>query len=160
MIESISYNECENESRRENCLCSITDAYIGKEMSGKHFKQLYPNVEFVKFTNKNEKHNDYQFLDGLNTDIHSFNHNILCSKGGFYFTGISDVYNPYLWVYYNNIIMYFMRKVTIPDDAIVYIEDFDKFKIDKFILGEKENIPMTMYTKCALHYYHKYPSLS
>lgn len=113
--------------------------HINREISGQEFNELFPNIEFVKLTNEHEKHNDHQYCDGLNVDEHEFNHTKDCSKGGFYFT---MNYYIHRWLHYlNNIgVMHYMRKVIVPDDAKVYIEDFDKFKVNKFILGPKERI--------------------
>lgn len=119
-------------------------SYIGKEMSGGEFNSLFSDVEFVKLTNKSEIHNGHQFQDGLNIDIHKFDHHEQCSKGGFYFTAIKYAYH---WIYYNGIVnvMHNIRKVIIPDDAKVFIESYNKYKIDKFILDPKETIPVNTY---------------
>lgn len=111
--------------------------FVGKVMAGEEFTKLFSNITFVKLTNEAENHNDFQYHDGLNVDIHDFNYKEKCSPGGFYFTTKENIYK---WVHYYGTIIYYMRKVTLPDDAIVYIEDDDKFKVDKFILGPKEKI--------------------
>src|SRR5579872_4720412 len=109
---------------------SISDMYLFKVLTGKEFNTLFPNVEFVKLTNAKEKHNDFEFKDGLNTDTIVFNPNESCMPGGLYFT-LKEL--AYRWIRYSTKFMKYMRKVTIPDDASVYIED-EKFKADKFIL--------------------------
>lgn len=116
--------------------------FIEQEMTGKEFNELFPNVEFVKLTNEYENHNDFQYQDGLNVDIHKFDHNRTCSKGGLYFTTKEKAH---IWVCYSYHMMYNIRKVTIPNDARIYIEDNDKFKVDMFILGQKQRIDIDMY---------------
>lgn len=111
--------------------------FVGKIMTGDEFNNLFSDITFVKLTNENECHNEFQYHDGLNVDIHNFTYNENCSKGGFYFTTKENIYH---WVYYGGMNMYYMRKVSLPDDAIIYIEDIDKFKVDKFILGPREKI--------------------
>lgn len=117
-----------------------------REFTGEEFKRLFPDIEFVKLTNGKENHNDYQYHDGLNIDIHEFNHDEKCSKGGFYFTTNSYAHK---WISYRDSvgIMFYLRKVMIPDDAKVYIEDNNVFKTNKFIMGPKEPIDINMYIK-------------
>ena len=107
-------------------------------ISGAEFKKKYPNTEFYKLTNETECHNEFQFKDGLNVDIVSFNPKGECSKGGLYFT---ELYKIGMWT--NYIEIKYIRKVEILDDSLVYIEN-NKFKTDKFFLHEKallENFP-------------------
>ena len=112
---------------------------IGTALTGKAFNQQFINNVFVKLTNPSENHNGYQFKTGLNVDFREFNPTDNCEPGGFYFTEFdkmekwidnnesdSDIYEP----------MVFCRKVIIPDEAEVYIED-NKFKTDQFILGSR-----------------------
>lgn len=118
--------------------------YINKEMSGSEFNKLFPDIKCIKLTNKSEIHNEFMFKDGLNIDIHDFNHDRECSKGGFYFTKDEYICD---WIYYNNNVMCHTRKVTIPDDAYVFIEAYNKFKTNKFILEPKESIGTDIYMK-------------
>jgi|SRR5579872_928110 len=111
--------------------------FIRCEMSGKEFNDLFPDILPIKLTNETEKHRDYQFHDGLNIDHHEFDHTVCYTKGGFYFTTKQYAHK---WIYYGYQIMTYVRKVTIPDDARVYIENKTEYKTDKFILGEKEVI--------------------
>lgn len=136
--------------------------HIGEEMSGKQFNNLFvvPNIntefDFVKLTNKYEDHNNFQFQDGFNKDIHEFNHDTPCSKGGFYFTTKSFAY---MWICYNNYdLMHYMRIVTIPNNAKVYIESGNKFKTDKFILGGKKSISMDIYVNGIMFNRYSYNS--
>lgn len=115
----------------------------GKEVSGAVFNSMFPNINFVKLTNETENHNDHQFVDGLNIDCNSFNPNGICQSGGIYF--IKEKY-IHIWIAYNGKLMIYVRKVSIPDDARVYIEA-KKFKADKIILGSKELISKDIYLK-------------
>jgi len=116
---------------------------IGKEISGAVFNGMFPNTNFVKLTNETENHNGLQFVDGLNIDCKPFNPNGLCQIGGIYF--IKEKY-VHIWIAYNGKLMVNVRKVSIPDDAKVYIEN-KKFKADKIILGPKELIDKATYLK-------------
>ena len=61
--------------------------YIGKEITGKQFNEIFKNNTFYKFTNNKEIHYGYQYVDGLNIDTNEFNiEGGECSKGGLYFT--------------------------------------------------------------------------
>src|ERR1051325_8405242 len=99
-------------------------------LSGKKFNKKYHNKEFYKLTNELENHNGFQFKTGLNTDIIKFNPISECKPGGIYFTELDYVL---AWISYNNKKMTKIRKVTIPDNAKVYVEKI-KFKADKLIL--------------------------
>lgn len=103
-------------------------------MSGIVFKGCYPNDVFVKLTCKDEIHNGYKYKTGINRDFRIFNPTGECSSGGFYFINKVDIKR---WLSYNWKIMVWMRSVKIPDDAMVYCESGNKFKCDKFILGER-----------------------
>ena len=85
---------------------------------------------FVKLTNNDEKHYNYQLKTGLNQDTHRFLPYGLCMPGGLYFTTIDNI-NVWYQAYHKHI-----RKVTIPDDARVY-ESHASFKADKIVLSEK-----------------------
>ena len=108
-------------------------------MSGKQFNEQYKNKIFVKLTRKNEIHNNFKFKTGLNIDIIPFDPSGQCKVGGLYFTDIDIMYK---WLHYNDEYMEWMRYVTIPMDAQIYVED-SKFKCDKFILSEREVIAFT-----------------
>jgi hypothetical protein len=102
-------------------------------LSGKEFKEKYGDKVLIKLTNKDENHNWFQFKTGLNIDTIRFNPTESCKAGGIYF---SEVCFLPLWLEYNKIKTMWCRKVTIPHDAQVYVEEF-KFKADKIILAEK-----------------------
>ena len=105
-------------------------------MSGKMFNSLGMGRSFVKLTNQFENHNGMQFQTGLNVDPIPFNPKGKCQPGGIYFC---DLYAIPIWLNYNSNPMVFVRSVTIPDDALIYIEKF-KYKTDKMILGERVKI--------------------
>src|SRR5579872_2707546 len=123
---------------------SIILEHIGEEISGKVFNQAYPNIRLIKLTNKKENHNGFQFKNGLNIDNIEFNPKEECLPGGIYFVTLEEAHK---WIYYGYPkynFMVNMRKVTIPDDARVYVE-WKKFKADKIILGPKSNISKEIY---------------
>jgi hypothetical protein len=114
---------------------------MGKLLSGKVFNKKFAGIRFVKLTNKKENHNGFQFKTGLNIDTIKFNPRGQCRSGGIYFCELDKIG---LWVIYGRDIFDCQfcvnyRKVTIPDDAQVYVEK-NKFKTNKIILGEKESI--------------------
>src|SRR5579872_2345629 len=109
---------------------------VGKTMTGKQFNKIFKKTKFVKMTNMDENHNGYKFKDGLNIDTSPFYPYDECTKGGIYFT---DFKKRYTWFYYWTTLMKHIRKVTIPNDAQVYVEK-DKFKADKIFLGPKKVI--------------------
>src|SRR5579872_3982327 len=89
------------------------------EISGHQFNRIFGEIEFVKLTNAIENHNNFQFQDGLNIDTIEFNPTKTCIAGGIYFVAKKYIHR---WLEYNNNTMCYMRKVTIPNDARVYIE--------------------------------------
>jgi hypothetical protein len=90
----------------------------------------------VKLTSKDENHHGFVFATGENRDTHVFCPYAICSAGGLYFCKMADAA---MWFDYSHEYMHFIRPVTLPDDARVYIEK-NKMKADKFILGEREEI--------------------
>ena len=106
-------------------------------LSGKEFNEKYTGVRFVKLTNEEENHNDYQFKDGLNIDTVPFYTKLNCYAGGIYFCKFNNFVN---WISYGSKIMYYMRNVIIPDDALVFEESNGKYKSNKIILSEKSII--------------------
>src|SRR5579872_5208649 len=122
---------------------------VGAVMTGEEFNKTYPEAKLVKLTNDTEIHHGFQFNDGLNIDTKKFQPNGHCSPGGIYFIEECYIHN---WIHYDTInetkTMVNIRKVTIPDDAIVYIE-YDKLKADKIILGPKSEISRDIYIKAV-----------
>ncbi len=101
--------------------------------SGEQFIQLYPNTKFYKLTNEKEIHNGFIYSDGLNVDTIPFNSEKICTPGGLYFTEYAKIY---MWINYNCELMQWVREVTIPQDALVCVED-DGFKANKIILSQR-----------------------
>jgi len=106
------------------------------EISGYLFNKLVDkfNLQLVKLTNEEEKHNGFQYKDELNIDAVPFNPTFFCQPGGLYFT---EKRYTEKWSTYNKKTMKYIRNVTIPSDARVFCEG-DKFKADKFILSPRE----------------------
>lgn len=100
-------------------------------------KQLYEiegkNTIFVKLTNKDECHHKLQYITGLNTDRLDFDSSGECKSGGMYFYSVDQLVNFSFHVYSPK----YIRKVTFPSDAKIYIET-DKYKADKFFLDQRE----------------------
>ena len=92
----------------------------GKVYSGKEFNDITKGKRFVKLTVEGENHNGFQFKTGLNIDDKLFNPNGSCQPGGLYFCDF-EFFGKYL--NYNDKNCVNMRKVIIPDDAQVYIEE-------------------------------------
>jgi len=117
---------------------SLLDKYIGKVLSGKGFKLLFPELSnnLIKLTNLRENHNGFQFIKGINIDNINFDPTDDCKPGGIYFTEISKLC---MWLKYNGQCMKYCRKVILMDDSKVYIER-DKFKADKMILEDRIDI--------------------
>ena len=106
--------------------------YIGKEITGKQFNEIFKNNTFYKFTNNEEIHYGYQYVDGLNIDTNEFNINRgECSKGGLYFTSEKYIYE---WIQGE-----YVRVVTIPDDARICIYK-TKFKSNKIFVEPRIRI--------------------
>ena len=107
--------------------------YIEKEITGKQFNEIFKNDTFYKFTNNEENHYGYQYIDGLNIDTNEFDINRGdCSKGGLYFTSEKYIIE---WINGNK----YVRIVTIPDDARVYIYK-TKFKSNKIFVEPRIKI--------------------
>jgi hypothetical protein len=105
-------------------------------LAGHEFNKRFPSTVFVKLTNETELHNGFQFKTGLNVDIIKFDPTGECKKGGIYFCEYGKIA---MWIRYNQTLCINYRIVTIPDDALVYIER-DKYKADKMILSDKKDI--------------------
>lgn len=86
---------------------------------------------YYKITNKSEKHNDFQYKNGLNTLIKPFAEDVKaeCVPGGLYF---SDKQNLHLWYGFGHNI----REVTLPADAKI-IKLTKKYRTNKLIFGKK-----------------------
>lgn len=119
-------------------------------MKGIEFKNKYPDIRLYKLTNSSEIHNDFQYKTGLNIDTVWFNPYGSCSPGGIY---ITEEENIACWV--DGMVYY--RKVTIPDNAKVYIEN-NSLKVDKVILSERDLI-MNLPNEILVKSFVKHPKL-
>jgi hypothetical protein len=108
---------------------------VGKVITGKLFNMIFKGKRFYKLTNKDEIHNGFKFNTGLNVDTEQFNP-VMFKSGGMYFCDYESI--P-MWYEYKDVFCTYYRKVIIPDDANVYVEDL-AFKTDKFILGMRHEI--------------------
>lgn len=91
---------------------------IHKEYTGKEFNELTKRKIFVNLTNEKDIHNEYKSEE-------------------IYFILLEDMYK---WLNYGQGKMTKIRKVTLPDDARIYVDKLvekRKFKADKLILGEE-----------------------
>lgn len=105
-------------------------------MSGSLFNELHPNSIFYKLTNAEENHNGLMYHAGLVIDNKPFLPKSTCD-GGIYFCKQKFICR---WVFYRDQKMKYIRRVIIPNDAQVVIEDKHKMKTNKFILGDRVNI--------------------
>lgn len=126
----------------------INKLHYKRVLTGRRFNEIFKNYSFVKLTNVTEKHNNFQFQDGLNIDTAKFNPIGECNSGGIYFIMSTHAYE---WTHYNNNVMIYIRHVTIPDDAQVYVEQY-KFKADKLILSQREKINEQLYLESLKNY--------
>ena len=109
---------------------------VNTTYTGSEFNNLTKDKHFVRLTIEDENHNGFQYKTGLNIDTLPFNPIGNCTPGGLYFCEMK--YFP-IFLEYNDKICKKIRSVQIPDDSLVYIED-NKYKTDKFILGEAKEI--------------------
>jgi hypothetical protein len=58
---------------------------------GKEFNEKYKDTIFVRLTNKNEIHNEFEFTTGLNVDVVPFKPYSNCCSGELYFTDIKFI---------------------------------------------------------------------
>lgn len=114
--------------------CKI-EWFQGYELSGEQFNKLINRLglNLQRLTNFDECHNGFKFATGLNIDTKTFDPSGSCQAGGLYFIDASEINK---WKSYANQNMYWVRSVTLPKNARVYIEN-NKFKADRLILGER-----------------------
>jgi hypothetical protein len=91
---------------------------------------------FHKITNETENHNKFQYKDGLNVLIESFNSNPIdtCCAGGLYFT---DVKNILKFVHYGCYLREIILPLSDPDFQIIKDPEGDKWRANKIIFGKK-----------------------
>jgi hypothetical protein len=91
-------------------------------------------MKYYKIFNESDKHNGFQYVDGLNIDSIPFNDdpNDSCVKGGFYF---SDAEHICEFLGYGN----YIREVSLPDDAKM-VKNGNKWRADKLFLHERKDL--------------------
>lgn len=110
---------------------------IYQTISGKEFNEAMKGRNLLKLTIPGEKHYGFQYKDGINHEPKFVNHT---SSAGLHFTEEArlELWRTY---HFNGQLMVpkYIRKVTIPDDARVYV-DMYYYKTDTFILGPREDL--------------------
>ena len=84
---------------------------------------------FYKILKDDLIHHDFQYQEGLNADIHPFDPDAQCSRGGLYFTDLKHIAG----------FMDFgtkIARVTLPPDALWVRESDDKWKANQIILSD------------------------
>lgn len=104
--------------------------YTGAEINAANLGWL------VKLTSATECHNNLTFKTGLNRDAVPFAPRGGCSAGGMYFCRAQDAGR---FFEYNGRQMAYVRTVTLPDDALVYVEKH-KLKTNVYVLGPRATI--------------------
>lgn len=112
-------------------------SFVGTVLTGKQFNELKLNV--FKLTNEDENDSGYQYKDGLNKDTLLINEKGECSKGGLYFIELNKIGK---WL----ILCKWIRKVIIPNDAVVYVE-LDKYRSSDLYLEKRQDIADFEYWK-------------
>ena len=108
--------------------------YINNKPTGKELNSILPELKLEKKIRDDMNMRGFKYQIGVNIDINNFDTTTECSAGGLYFSNekyISDFSDKY---YGANI-----YEVKIPDDAEVYLEDYNKGKADKIELVKKLN---------------------
>ena len=91
---------------------------------------------FFRITNKDEKHNSYQWVDGMNVDHLPFRYSGTCCPGGLYFTDAENI------LVYMNGASAWIREVQVPADDITVVRDpqQDKWRSHRVIAGERRSL--------------------
>ena len=100
------------------------------KLTGKEFNEFFPTIQLRKKIKDNMIMNRFQYKIGLNIDIRPFCPLGTCQEGGLYCTTDKHI-NDFTDHDYGNKIW----KVSIPDDAQVYIEGPNKLKADRLIIN-------------------------
>lgn len=108
--------------------------FIDAIITGGEFNKYFaPRGDYYKIVKINGKHYGMEYQDGLNIDPNQFKMDENCGSG-LHFTWIPQwwirIYNGHL----ENGFRCSLRKVTLPEDAIVQIHE-DKMRADRIILG-------------------------
>jgi hypothetical protein len=121
------------------------------QISGKEFKEKYPNTTFYKLTNKYEYENGFYFKDGLNIYTPAFNpFNLFgySSDYGLYFTEVNKIGTGLCIVFYYDCEdpwecpdyhtdMKYIREIEILDDSFICTKHSHIFKANKFVLKKR-----------------------
>jgi hypothetical protein len=100
-------------------------------LSGSSFKEFYCGIEFIKVTNKDETEKySYKLKDGLNEK--EFRQTNGYIDGGITFVESDNMFDVFKKIWD----ALYIRKIEIPDDANVFIDD-KEYMADKIILGER-----------------------
>ena len=104
--------------------------------------------EYVKLTCYDENHNGYQFTTGLNEEDID-----LVSSRGLYFTNMHKYLDFKRASNGSYFYAYWMRSVSIPEDALVCVGLDGQFKTTKIILGERTRaiVPRENYKKAICY---------
>lgn len=134
----------------------LIQAYNGKFLSGIDFNRTFSKYDFVILTNEAEIFGKIQYKDGLNIDFNKYklynchdydDHYLL--RNGIHFV---ERKNAHEYICEDDTLMFYIRKVTIPDNSIVYIRD-GKFKTYELYLNPREPIDNDMYIKAVMSDY-------
>jgi hypothetical protein len=115
--------------------------FTGIEFSVKYKNGKDGKRKFYKLTNEMEIHKGFQFETGLNIDSNPLGL-YEDEYTGLYFCEDNQIYR---WIHNPSGLMYHVREVFIPDDAVVCVL-LDCFKTNKFYLDE----PIPIWTN---HYF-------
>ena len=88
---------------------------------------------YFKITNKDEKHNGYQYVDGLNILDKPFEKYGSCVPGGLYFTDIQHIFEFLNYGVH-------LREVSLPTDDKDFemvVDEKNKYRANKIILGKR-----------------------
>jgi hypothetical protein len=96
-------------------------------------------VKWVKVTNKDEKHRNFQYHDGLNVLKEDFNNDkqASCVKGGLYFTTLEHVHKFYGYGCWLRIVE---LPVNDPELGVVQDLDGDKWRANKLIFMKRYSL--------------------
>jgi len=98
---------------------------------------MNPQKLYFKITNAKENHHGFQYCDGLNILTEEFNDDpdATCVTGGFYFTDAEHILEFLEYGIY-------LREITLPihDPDFKMVQDYNKWRANKIILGKKYNL--------------------
>lgn len=132
----------------------LVQTYNGHILSGIDFNRIFKDFDFVKLTNENETFDKTRYKDGLNINFNKYkshnqydHHDLYLPINGIYFIERKDAHE---YIYDEDTLMCYIRKVKIPDNAIVHILN-GKFKTYEIILAPREPIDSEMYSKAVMN---------